>query len=101
MGEKCGTWPALSTQTTVVLERYRVRCPDCGVKAEKVEQLPSQAPFSKRFEEAVGQACESAAARQVAKRLGLVEHGAGHGPALSGTVGGREAEAGPATDGRG
>jgi len=58
-------------QTTVVLERYRVRCPDCGVKAEKVEQLPSQAPFSKRFEEAVGQACESAAARQVAKRLGL------------------------------
>jgi len=41
------------------------------VKAEKVEQLPSQAPFSKRFEEAVGQACESAAARQVAKRLGL------------------------------
>ena len=57
--------------TTVVLERYRVRCPDCGVKAEKVEQLPSQAPFSKRFEEAVGQACESAAARQVAKRLGL------------------------------
>lgn len=58
-------------QTTVVLERYRVRCPDCGVKAEKVEQLPSKAPFSKRFEEAVGQACESAAARQVARQLGL------------------------------
>jgi transposase len=58
-------------QTTVVLELYRVRCPQCGVKAEKVEQLPSKAPFSKRFEEAVGQACESAAARQVAKRLGL------------------------------
>src|SRR6516164_8808318 len=52
-------------QTTVVLELYRVRCPNCGVKAEKVEQLPSKAPFSKRFEEAVGQACESAAARQV------------------------------------
>ena len=58
-------------QTTVVLELYRVRCPRCGVKAEKVEQLPSKAPFSKRFEEAVGQACESAAARQVARRLGL------------------------------
>jgi len=58
-------------QTTVVLELYRVRCPQCGVKTEKVEQLPSKAPFSKRFEEAVGQACESAAARQVAKRLGL------------------------------
>ena len=35
--------------TTVVLELYRARCPKCGVKAEKVEQLPSQAPFSKRF----------------------------------------------------
>ena len=58
-------------QTTVVLELYRVRCPECGVKTEKVEQLPSKAPFSKRFEEAVGQACESAAARQVARRLGL------------------------------
>jgi len=50
---------------------YRVRCPGCGIKAEKVEQLPSKAPFSKRFEDVVGQACESAAARQVARRLGL------------------------------
>ena len=58
-------------QTTVVPELYRVRCPNCGVKAEKVEQLPSKAPFSKRFEEAVGRACESAAARQVARQLGL------------------------------
>ena len=58
-------------QTAVVLELYRVRCPNCGVKAEKVEQLPSKAPFSKRFEEAVGQACESAAARQVARQVGL------------------------------
>jgi transposase len=36
-----------------------------------VAQLPSKAPYSKRFEEAVGQACESAAARQVARRMGL------------------------------
>ena len=35
--------------------------------------LPSKAPFSKRFEDAVGQACESASARQVARRLGLAE----------------------------
>ena len=48
-----------------------MRCPDCGVKMEKVPQLPSKAPFSKRFEEAVGQACESAAARQVARRFRL------------------------------
>ncbi len=34
-------------------------------------QLPSKAPYSKRSENAVGQACESAAARQVALRFGL------------------------------
>src|ERR1700736_3553660 len=60
-------------RTTVVVEVYRVRCPDCGVKVEKIPQLPSKAPFSKRFEEAVGQACESAAARQVARRMRLAE----------------------------
>src|SRR5689334_25443420 len=58
-------------RTTVVVEVYRVCCPDCGVKVEKVPQLPSKAPFSKRFEDAVGLACESAAARQVARQFGL------------------------------
>jgi transposase len=33
--------------------------------------LPGKAPFSKRFEDAVGQACESASARQVARRFGV------------------------------
>lgn len=60
-------------KATVVVELHRVRCPDCGPKIEKVAQLPSKAPFSKRFEEAVGQACESAAARQVALRFALAE----------------------------
>ena len=63
--------PCFEYRTTVVIELYRVRCPDCGIKAEKVPQLPSKAPFSKRFEEAVGQACESAAARRVARQFGL------------------------------
>jgi transposase len=58
-------------RTTVVVEVFRVRCPDCGVKIERVPQLPSKAPFSKRFEDAVGLACESASARQVARQLGL------------------------------
>jgi transposase len=58
-------------RTTVVVELYRVRCPDCGIKAEKVPLLPSKAPFSKRFEEAVGLACESAAVRRVARAFGL------------------------------
>jgi transposase len=57
--------------TTLIVEIFRVCCPDCGVKIEKVPQLPSKAPFSKRFEDAVGIACESAAARQVARRFGL------------------------------
>jgi hypothetical protein len=48
-----------------------VECPDCGVKVEKVPLLPSKAPFSKRFEDAVGLACESAAARQVSRQFGL------------------------------
>ena len=41
-------------RTTVVIELYRVRCPECGIRTEKVPQLPSNAPFSKRFEDAVG-----------------------------------------------
>lgn len=60
-------------RTTVFIELYRVKCPDCGPRMEKVEQVPGKAPFSKRFEEAVGQACESAAARRVAKQFGLPE----------------------------
>jgi transposase len=58
-------------RTTVVVEFYRVRCPTCGLKVETVSQLPSKAPFSKDFEDAVGLACESAAARQVARQVGL------------------------------
>ena len=65
--------PCFQYRTTVVIELYRVRCPECGLKIEKVDQLPSKAPFSKRFEEAVGQACESASARRVAKQFGLAE----------------------------
>jgi transposase len=65
--------PWSTFKTTVHIEVYRVKCPDCGVKVEKVPLLPSKAPFSKRFEDAVGQACESAAARQVARRFGLAE----------------------------
>ena len=58
-------------QADVVRGDYRVRCPKCGLKVEKFPQLPSKAPFSKDFEEAVGLACEAAAARQVARQFGL------------------------------
>ena len=58
-------------QAVVYVEYYRVRCPKCGLKVEQVPQLPGKAPFSKDFEDAVGLACESAAARQVARQFGL------------------------------
>ena len=53
------------------IEVYRVKCPERGVKIETVPLLPSKTRFSQRFEEAVGQACEGASARQVARRFGL------------------------------
>jgi len=69
-------------KTTVVVELHRMRCPDCGVKAEKAPLLPSKAPFSKRFEDAVGHGGQScgAAIRFAGK------HGACHRSALSGAL---------------
>lgn len=58
-------------RTTVVVEIHRVRCPACGVRVERVAQLPSKAPFSKRFEDAMGLACEAASARQVSRQWGV------------------------------
>jgi len=63
--------PWSSYTATVFIEIYRVQCPDCGVRREKVALLPSKAPFSKRFEDAVGLACEMASARQVSRQFGL------------------------------
>ena len=60
-------------RTTVHVEVYRVKCPQCGLKIERVPLLPSKAPFSKRFEDAVGKACEGASARQVARQFGMAE----------------------------
>ena len=94
--------PCFEFQTTVVIELYRVDCPDCGVKTEKIEALPSNAPFSQRFEDAVGQACESAPVRRVAAAVcSAREHGAGPRSALSGALGQATTEAGVAADGGG
>ena len=65
--------PCFEYTTTVNVELYRLRCPDCGLKTEQMPQLPSKAPFTRRFEDSVGRACESAAASQVARRMGLSE----------------------------
>ena len=65
--------PCFEFRTAALVETCRVRCPDCGPKIERVDQLPGKAPFSKRFEDAVGQACEGASARQAAHRFGMPE----------------------------
>jgi transposase len=65
--------PVFEFRTTVIMELYRLRRPDCRPKVERVDQLPSKAPFSKRFEDAVGQACEGASEQQVACRFRLAE----------------------------
>jgi len=65
--------PCFEYTTTVIVELYRLRCPDCGLKTEQMPQLPSKAPYTKRFEDSVGRACESAAASQVSRRMGLSE----------------------------
>jgi transposase len=65
--------PCFEYRTTVVIELYRLRCPTCGPSSEKVTELPSRAPFSKRFEDAVGLACESAPVRRVARQYWLAE----------------------------
>ena len=64
--------PCFEYAAAVEVEVYWAKCPRCGFRIEKVAQLPRMAPYSKRFEEAAGAACQSAAARQVA-RMGLAE----------------------------
>ena len=36
--------PCFEYVTTVVVETYRVKCPGCGIRAERVAQLPSKRP---------------------------------------------------------
>lgn len=57
--------------TTVFIEIYRMNCPECGVKREKVLKLPTKVPSCKRFENAAGLACDSDAALHVARQRGL------------------------------
>jgi hypothetical protein len=64
-------------RSTVVVEVHRLNCAECGPKVENIEQVPSKSALyhTRRFEDQVGEACESAAARRVArlKQLGVDE----------------------------
>jgi transposase len=65
--------PCFEYTTPVIVELYRPRCPDCGLKTEQMPQVPGKAPYTRRFEDSVGRACESAAASQVARHMDLAE----------------------------
>ena len=84
--------------TTVVVELYRVRCPDCGVKTEQLPQLPSEAPYTKRFEDSLGTACESAAASQVGGDWVFQKVWYAHGFAVPGAMRSAAAETGATAD---
>ena len=83
----------------MVIELYRVACPDCGLKTEKVDSLPSKAPFSKRFEDAVGMLRECPHTSSGTAVCTPREYGAGHGFALFTPLGGAPPKAGLAADG--
>ena len=76
----------------MVIELYRVRCPDCGIKAEKIEQVQAV-----RGDCGPGARECGGAASGAAIRIGG-EHGGRARPALSGTMGRRQAQAGAAAD---
>src|SRR5450631_2492227 len=78
--------PCFEYTTTVVVETYRVKCPRCGIRAEKVAQLPSKAPYSKRFEEAAGMRECGGAPGGAAHGSGR-EHGTSHRSAVPGALG--------------
>lgn len=63
--------PCMKYQTWLNVEYYRVKCPKCGLRTERMDEMAGKSPFSKDLEDDVGLACESAPARQVARRFQL------------------------------
>ena len=89
-------------RTTVVIELYRVRCPDCGVKTEKVTAVAQQGAVQQALRRGGGaglRECSGATGGAAVWAGG--QHGARHRSALSGALGGGTQEAGLAADGRG
>ena len=64
--------PCFEFQTTVIIELSN-SLPGLRSEGRESRATAEQGTYSKRFEDAVGQACESAAARQVARRMGVAE----------------------------
>ena len=58
-------------QPYLVFTKYRVKCPRCGVKVEKIDFLGFNPHYTKRFEEMVAQMCKIASVKEVAQLLDL------------------------------
>ena len=58
-------------QVWLVVPVYRVACPRCGVRTERVPFLAGKAPRTARLEAAVAQDCAAAPVRRVAAKWGL------------------------------
>jgi len=55
----------------LVLDKYRVKCPNCGVKIEKLDFVDLYSRYTNRFEEYVARLCRITSIKQVADLLGL------------------------------
>ena len=55
----------------LVLDKYRVKCPNCGVKVEKLDFADVYSRCTNRFEEYVARLCRITSVKQVADLLGL------------------------------
>jgi len=60
-------------RATVVVEVHRLRCPECGVSGGKDRATAVQGAVQQAIRRDRGEACESAAASQVARRFHLPE----------------------------
>lgn len=63
-----GPWARVS----LLVPRYRVNCPDCGIKTEPLDWIPERRAYTRRLADAVALACrEVRSIRAIAEAFGL------------------------------
>ena len=63
-----GPWNRVS----ILVQRFRVRCPDCGVKTEPLDWLPERCQYTQRLADAVALCCREVRSIQaIAQAFGL------------------------------
>lgn len=63
--------PILDAETHVWLQRFRVDCPDCGRRLERLSWLAKHARATRRLAESVARLCKVASVKDVAEFYGL------------------------------